>query len=139
MTIIATVVIVPDASNESEALDKAEEILEISAVNPYGEGEINDFGRWESFAPGWLDYGMPTSKVTGEEAEALQVKEFDLNEFFRETDDEPDFTPEALVLADGSWTDGETIEPAADWKEYFMTKVLALPDEAWLVFVEADC
>ena len=140
MTIIATVVIVPNAVDEFDALEKAEATLEISALDPFGEGDLNEFGRWESFAPGWLDYAMPVNVKTKVEAEALQVKNLDIQDFFLDFEDEQDsFIPEALVLADGAWSDAETIETGIDWPVYFVEAIEDLPQEAWIVFVEADC
>jgi hypothetical protein len=139
MTIMPVVVIVPKASDESGAMGQAEEILEKSAVMPYGEGPLNENGRWESFAPGWVEYGLPYHKKTEEEAEALRIKDFDAVEFFSTKEDNDDmFIPEALVLEDGTWVDYLDVEEGVDWEEYFMEKIQALSKKTWLVFVEAD-
>ena len=140
MTIIATVVIVPNASDEFDALEKAEAILEVSAIDPFGEGDLNEFGRWESVAPGWLDYAMPVSLKTKVETEAIQIKDLDIQGFFLDSEEEQDeFIPEALVLADGTWPDAETIETGIDWPVYFVEAIEDLSPETWIVFVEADC
>lgn len=156
MTIISTVVIVPNAVDESDALEKAEEILEVSAVDPYGEGELNPFGRWESFGIGWGEYKMPVDTSTHDETEAIQVKNLDIrdfffdpeedeflddepDEFFSESDTATDFIPEALVHGDGTWSDSETLEPGTDWTDYFIEAIQNLPQDAWIVCVEAAC
>lgn len=139
MTIIPTVVIVLKANDGMDAMESAEEILEKSAVQPYGEGPLNPEGRWESFAPGWIDYGMPVHKKTDAESEAIQLKDFDPVAFFAPNEENDDiFIPEALVLADGTWVDAEDMEEGVDWEDYFMAKVENLSKKTWLVFVEAD-
>lgn len=140
MTIIATVVIVPNAVDEFDALEKAEATLEISAIDPFGEGDLNEFGRWESVAPGWMDYAMPVNTKTRVEAEAIQVKDLDIQDFFLDFEEEQDdFIPEALVLSDGEWADSETIAAGSAWPVYFVETIEDLPPETWLVFVEASC
>lgn len=139
MTIMPVVVIVPKASDEADAMELAEEILEKSAVLPYGEEPLNEYGRWESFAPGWVEYALPLHKKTDEEAEALRIKDFDPVEFFAPNEENDDtFVPEALVLEDGTWVDYNDVEEGVDWEEYFMDKIKALPQKTWLAFVEAD-
>lgn len=146
MTIISTVVIIPNAEDESDAIGQAEELLEVSAIQPYGEGPFNENGVWESFAVGWLDYGMPVNNETDEEMEAIQVKHFDVDDFFLADnedeyddtdDDEPVFIPEALVLPDGKWMDEDTLDEGVNWKEYFMETMHGLAGDNWLVFIEA--
>lgn len=146
MTIISTVVIIPNAEDESDAIGQAEELLEVSAIQPYGEGPFNENGVWESFAVGWLDYGMPVNNETDEEMEAIQVKHFDVDDFFLADnedeyddtdDDEPVFLPEALVLPDGKWMDEDTLDEGVNWKEYFMETMHGLAGDNWLVFIEA--
>lgn len=146
MTIISTVVIIPNAEDESDAIGQAEELLEVSAIQPYGEGPFNENGVWESFAVGWLDYGMPVNNETDEEMEAIQVKHFDVDDFFLADnedeyddtdDDEPVFIPEALVLPDGKWMDEDTLDKGVNWKEYFMETMHGLAGDNWLVFIEA--
>lgn len=146
MTIISTVVIIPNAEDESDAIGQAEELLEVSAIQPYGEGPFNENGVWESFAVGWLDYGMPVNNETDEEMEAIQVKHFDVDDFFLADnedeyddtdDDEPVFLSEALVLPDGKWMDEDTLDEGVNWKEYFMETMHGLAGDNWLVFIEA--
>lgn len=139
MTIAPVVVIVAKASDEADAMAQAEETLEKSAIMPYGEGPLNENGRWESFAPGWVEYNLPYHNKTDEEAEAIRIKDFDAVEFFAPNEDNDDmFIPEALVLEDGTWIGFLDVEEGVDWEEYFMEKIQALPKKAWLVFVEAD-
>lgn len=147
MTIVAAVVIIPTAEDAADAVASAEEILEVSAIQPYGEGPLNENGVWESYALGWVDYGMPVHNETDEELDAIQIKDFDVDEFFLSDDedeyadtddDEPCFIPEALVLPDGKWMDEFTLGEGVDWKEYFMETMHGLAGDNWLVFVEAD-
>lgn len=155
MNVIPIVVIVPLAENESDALGEAEEILEVSAVDPYGEGEWNEEGMWESYALGWDSFESPVNIVTGEKVDAVQLKNLEVENFFfsqgsyaeyigdEEDDDEEvienemDFLPEALILSDGTWVDSYSLSEGDDWKTYFMETLKSLPGDNWLVFVKA--
>lgn len=152
MKMIPTVVIIPIADDESDAVYQAEELLELSAIDPYGKGKLNENGRWESFAVGWYGYGYgtPYNEETEEEIEeAIQFKTLDADGFFLqqgnyavpvEDDDdsaEPEFIPEALVLPDGKWVDAYDLSEGIDWKNYFMETMHGLAGDNWLVFIVA--
>lgn len=157
MKIIPTVVIIPIAEDEGDAATQAEEILEISAIEPYGEGELNENGIWESFAVGWLSEDLPVNKETGDEEDTIQIKNLDVDDFFlkkgtyaedfgEEYEDDDDeeieeeeapFIPEALVMPDGKWMDSYSLSEGIDWKDYFMETMHGLAEDNWLVFIEA--